>query len=84
MTMIMLAQHTTGITTNINIADHIGSIASDDALAIKKRKEERREKGEERGKEKVRERKSEGKKVGSNKRGGEEEGEVEKHAQFID
>lgn len=79
MTMIMLAQHTTGITTNINIADHIGSIASDDALAIKKRKEERREKGEERG-----ERKSKGKKVGSNERGGEEEGEAEKHAQFID
>lgn len=79
MTMIMLTQHTTGITTNINIADHIGSIASDDALAIKKRKEERREKGEERG-----ERKSEGKKVGSNERGGEEEGEAEKHAQFID
>lgn len=52
MTMIMLAQNTTGITTNINIADHIGSIASDDALAIKKRKEERREKGEERGKKK--------------------------------
>lgn len=79
MTMIMLTQHTAGITTNINIADHIGSIASDDALAIKKRKEERREKGEERGK-----RKSEGKKVGSNERGGEEEGEAEKHAQFID
>lgn len=77
--MIMLAQNTTGITTNINIADHIGSIASDDALAIKKRKEKRREKGEERG-----ERKSEGKKVGSNERGGEEEGEAEKHAQFID
>ena len=79
MTMIMLTQHMTGITTNINIADHIGSIASDDALAIKKRKEKRREKGEERG-----ERKSEGKKVGSNERGGEEEGEAEKHAQFID
>ena len=79
MTMIMLAQKTTGITTNINIADHIGSIASDDALAIKKRKEKRREKGEERG-----ERKSKGKKVGSNERGGEEEGEAEKHAQFID
>ena len=69
MTMIMLAQHTTGITTNINIADHIGSIASDDALAIKKRRKKRRERGRKGGKEKVRERKWEVTREGVRKRG---------------